>query len=196
VLRTALILGLLGLVGPLAIDMYLPAMPAIAADLAAPETAVQATIMAYFIAFGLGQLFYGPWADQAGRKLPILTGLAIFVVASFGAVFAGSIGTLIAWRALQGLGGAVLMVVPRAIIRDMYTGTKATRLMAMLMLVISISPMLAPLAGSAVLAFSGWRGIFAVVALLGVASLAVTAFLQPETLPGEKRVPVKIGRAS
>ncbi len=189
-LRSALVLGLLGLVGPFAIDMYLPAMPAIAASLAAPETAVQATITAYFIAFGLGQMVYGPWADQAGRKLPILVGLAIFIIASFGATLAGSIETLIAWRALQGLGGAVLMVMPRAIIRDMYTGTQATRLMAMLMMVISISPMLAPLAGSLVMALAGWRGIFAVIGVLGVASLLITVFLQPETLPASARVKV------
>ena len=110
-------------------------MPAIAASYGASETAVQATITAYFIAFGLGQLFYGPWADQAGRKLPIMVGLVLFLIASFGAAFAPTMAALTGWRALQGLGGAVLMVVPRAIIRDQYTGTQATRLMAMLMLV-------------------------------------------------------------
>ena len=187
-LRSALILGLLGLVGPFAIDMYLPAMPAIAASYGASETAVQSTITAYFIAFGLGQLFYGPWADQAGRKLPIMVGLVLFLIASFGAAFAPTMTALIGWRALQGLGGAVLMVVPRAIIRDQYTGTQATRLMAMLMLVISISPMLAPLAGSAVMALADWRAIFMTLAVLAIAALALTAFAQPETLPVKRRV--------
>ena len=189
-LRSALILGLLGLVGPFAIDMYLPAMPAIATSFGAAETAVQATITAYFIAFGLGQLIYGPWADQAGRKLPIMVGLSLFIVASFGAAFAPTIEALTGWRAVQGLGGAVLMVVPRAIIRDQYTGTQATRLMAMLMLVISISPMLAPLAGSAVLALADWRVIFVTLGLLAIAAFALTLLVQPETLPPARRVRV------
>ncbi len=191
-IRSALILGLLGLVGPFAIDMYLPAMPAIATSFNAPETAVQATITAYFIAFGLAQLLYGPWADQVGRKIPIICGLVIFIAASFGAAFAGSMAALIIWRAVQGFGGAVLMVVPRAIIRDMYTGTQATRLMAMLMLVISISPMLAPLAGSVVMALASWRWIFAVLGLLAIAGLLITVFLQPETLPQSARVRVNL----
>lgn len=189
-LRSALILGLLGLVGPFAIDMYLPAMPAIADSFGAAETAVQATITAYFIAFGIGQLVYGPWADQAGRKLPIMVGLTLFLVASFGAAFAPSIAALSGWRALQGLGGAVLMVVPRAIIRDQYTGTQATRLMAMLMLVISVSPMLAPLAGSMVLLLADWRMIFVTLGVLAIAALALTAFAQPETLPADRRQPI------
>tara|TARA_R110002049_G_scaffold10127_6_gene50552 strand:+ start:20315 stop:21505 length:1191 start_codon:yes stop_codon:yes gene_type:complete len=191
-LRSALILGLLGLVGPFAIDMYLPAMPAIAAGFGTSETAVQATITAYFIAFGLAQLIYGPWADQVGRKVPILFGLAIFIIASFGAAFAPTIEALTGWRALQGFGGAVLMVVPRAIIRDMYTGTQATRLMAMLMLVISISPMLAPLAGSIVLALADWRWIFAILGFLAVAALVLTVVAQPETLPKSARVRVNL----
>ncbi|WP_139212428.1 MFS transporter, partial [Jannaschia pohangensis] len=151
-LRLALILGLLSAVGPFAIDMYLPAMPAIAENLGADEAVTQLTLAAYFAAFGLAQLFYGPWSDQVGRKVPLYTGLGIFAVASIGCALAPTISWLIAFRVLQGLGGAVLMVLPRAVIRDQYTGPQATRLMAMVMLVISVSPMLAPLAGSALLA--------------------------------------------
>lgn len=189
-LRSAIVLGTLALIGPFAIDMYLPAMPAIAADLNVSETAAQATITSYFIAFGLAQMVYGPWADQSGRKLPIYVGVGIFLVASAGAAWAGSMTELVAWRFLQGLGGAVLMVLPRAIIRDMYTGAEATRLMALIMLVISISPMLAPLAGSGVLQFAGWRTIFVILFVGSFASLAMTAFLLPETLPVEHRVKV------
>lgn len=186
-MRSAIVLGSLALISPAAIDMYLPAMPAIAADLSVDETAVQATITSYFIAFGLAQLLYGPWADQSGRKLPIYVGVGIFLVASAGAAWAGSISELIAWRFVQGFGGAVLMVLPRAIIRDMYTGAEATRLMALIMLVISISPMLAPLAGSGVLQFGGWRMIFITLFLASFASLAMAAFLLPETLAPEHR---------
>lgn len=190
--RSALVLGTLALVGPFAIDMYLPAMPAIALDLGVRETAVQATITAYFIAFGIAQMVYGPWADQAGRKPPIYVGVGIFLIGSAGAALAGSVDELIAWRFLQGLGGAVLMVLPRAIIRDMHTGAEATKLMALIMLVISISPMLAPLAGSAVIALAGWRVIFATLFAGALISLAMTATMLPETLSAPRRRPVNM----
>ncbi len=190
--RSAAILGLLSAVGPFSIDMYLPAMPAIGHALDADVTGVQMTITAFFIAFGLAQLVYGPWADQAGRKPPLYLGLAIFIAGSFGCLMADGIGTLTAWRFIQGLGAAVVMVVPRAIIRDLHTGHAATRLMALIMLVISVSPMLAPLAGSAVIAVAGWRMIFAVLCLAAVASLLMTGFLLPETLRREDRVPVNL----
>ncbi|WP_375691536.1 multidrug effflux MFS transporter [Pseudooceanicola sp. LIPI14-2-Ac024] len=190
--RLAIILGLLGLVGPFAIDMYLPALPTIAGDLGATEAQIQTTLTAYFITFGIGQLFYGPMADQTGRKAPIVLGLAIFLAGSIGAAFATSAGSLTLWRALQGLGGASLMVVTRAVIRDRYTGPDATRLMAMLMLVISVSPMLAPLAGSLVIALSGWRAVFGTLAVLAAVNLVLAVFLLPETLPRDRRVPVNL----
>ncbi|MCB2116550.1 MAG: multidrug effflux MFS transporter [Rhodobacteraceae bacterium] len=188
--RSAAVLGLLSAVGPFTIDMYLPAMPAIGRDLSADVGAVQMTITAYFIAFGLAQLVYGPWADQAGRRTPVFFGLTLFILASLGCTFAPTMGALVAFRFLQGLGAAVVMVVPRAIIRDLYTGNEATRLMALVMLVISVSPMLAPLAGSGVIAVFGWRAIFAILCLAAVASLLLTRFALPETLPPEHRVPI------
>ncbi|WP_370286364.1 multidrug effflux MFS transporter [Pseudooceanicola nanhaiensis] len=191
-LRLAIILGLLGLVGPFAIDMYLPALPRIAGDLNATEAQIQATLTAYFVTFGLGQLFYGPMADQTGRKVPIVLGLAVFLAGSVGAMAAGDATSLMLWRAFQGLGGAALMVVTRAVIRDRYTGSEATKLMAMLMLVISVSPMLAPLAGSAVIALSGWRMVFGVLAALAAVNLVLALFVMPETLPKERRVPVNL----
>ena len=191
-IRAALILGLLSAVGPFAIDMYLPALPAIEASLATDATAVQYTLIGYFVAFGLAQLVYGPWADQAGRKVPLFAGLGIFVAGSVASALAPSIGTLIAARAVQGVGGAVLMVVPRAVIRDMHTGPQATKLMAMVMLVISVSPMLEPLAGSAVIAGASWRGIFWVLAGVALLSLALTAFALPETLGQERRQRVDV----
>ena len=182
----------MSMVGPFAIDMFLPAMPAIAQDLGASETAVQGTITFYFLAFGLAQLVYGPWADMSGRKPPIYTGLAVFALGSAGAVFAPGIEALIVARMVQGLGGAALMVVPRAIIRDLYTGHEATRVMSLIMLVISVSPMLAPLAGSGVIALAGWRGVFAVLGAVALACLALAAFVQPETLAPERRTPVNL----
>lgn len=187
-LRPALVLGLLSCVGPFAIDMYLPAMPEIAADLGASIQGMQGTITAYFIAFGLAQLIYGPWADQAGRKPPLYAGLAVFVLGSAACVLAPTVEWLMAGRFVQGLGGAALMVVPRAIIRDMYTGPRATALMAAVMLVISVSPMLAPLGGAALMAVAEWRAIFLFLLLAGGASLAVLHFGQAETLaPADRR---------
>lgn len=186
-LRPALVLGLLSCVGPFAIDMYLPAMPDIGRDLNTSVAAMQGTITAYFLAFGVAQLVYGPWADQAGRKTPLYAGLAVFLIGTLMCVLAPSVEWLLAGRFVQGLGGAAVMVVPRAIIRDMATGHEATRLMAAIMLVISVSPMLAPLAGSGVLAVSGWRWIFGVLAIAALLSGLMVRFVLAETLPPDQR---------
>lgn len=190
-LRIALVIGLLGAVGPFAIDMYLPAMPTIAADLGVSAQAVQATLTGYFLAFGLSQLVYGPLSDQMGRKAPMLIGLAIFLAGTLACALASSVEALVAGRFVQGLGAATVMVVPRAVIRDLYTGPEATRLMALVMLVISVSPMLAPLAGSGVMAVAGWRWIFGVLAIAALVSLALTRFALPETLAPADRRPMR-----
>lgn len=186
-LRPALVLGLLSCVGPFAIDMYLPAMPTIAAALATSEAAMQGTITAYFIAFGLAQLVYGPWADQSGRKPPLYAGLAVFLLGTLICAFAPTIEVLSLGRFVQGLGGAAVMVVPRAIIRDMATGHEATRLMAAIMLVISVSPMLAPLAGAGVMAVADWRMIFGVLGVAAFLSVLMIRFGLTETLPIDQR---------
>ncbi|PZQ99815.1 MAG: Bcr/CflA family drug resistance efflux transporter [Cereibacter sphaeroides] len=190
--RPALVLGLLSVVGPFAIDMYLPAMPEIATDLGASVQAMQGTITSYFIAFGLAQLVYGPWADEAGRKKPIYYGVGIFLIGTLICALSRSVEMLMVGRFVQGLGGAAVMVIPRAIIRDMHTGNAATRMMAAIMLVISISPMLAPLAGSGVIAISDWRWIFGILAVAAAASLLLTRFALEETLKPEDRQPVSI----
>ena len=186
-LRPALVLGLLSCVGPFAIDMYLPAMPEIGADLGTSVQAMQGTITAYFIAFGLAQLIYGPWADQAGRKPPLYAGIMVFLIGSVICTFAPTVEWLMVGRAVQGLGGAALMVVPRAIIRDMYTGNRATQLMAAVMLVVSVSPMLAPLAGAGIMAIADWRVIFGALLAAALVSLITLHFGQPETLPPAAR---------
>ena len=189
--RIALVIGLLGAVGPFAIDMYLPALPKVAADLGASPQATQATLSAFFAAFGISQLVYGPLSDQYGRKPPLYVGLVIFLLGTLACALAPTIGTLIAARLVQGIGAATVMVIPRAIIRDLHTGPAATRLMATVMLVISVSPMLAPLAGSGVMAVAGWRAIFGVLAVAAAVSLALTAFALGETLPPARRVPAR-----
>ena len=190
--RAAMILGLLSAVGPFAIDMYLPAMPVIAADLSVEPAAVQGTLIAYFAGFGLAQLIYGPWSDQAGRKLPLYFGLSFFAAASVGCAFAPSVESLTAFRLVQGLGGAVLLVLPRAVIRDLHTGPEAMRLMALVMLVISVSPMIAPLVGSGLMALGPWRMVFWVLAGAAVLSLLITATTLPETLATENRSKINL----
>ena len=193
ILRPALVLGLLSCIGPFAIDMYLPAMPEIGADLGTTIQAMQGTIIAYFIAFGLAQLIYGPWADRSGRKPPLYAGIVVFMLGSVACTVAPAVEWLLVGRAIQGLGGAALMVVPRAIIRDNYTGPQATRLMAAVMMVISVSPMLAPLVGSGLMAVFDWRAIFAALVVAACASLAILTLYQPETLHEADRQPFNLG---
>ena len=189
--RMALLLGLLSAVGPFAIDMYLPALPEVASDLKTTEARAALTLTSYFIAFGIAQMVYGPMADAVGRKPPLVIGVAIFLLASVAASLAPSIQWLIAARAVQGFGAATLMAVPRAVIRDMASGPAATRMMAAIMIVISVSPMLAPLTGSIVMAWGGWREIFAVLAVAALLSLSLILFVLPETLAPEHRRPVR-----
>ena len=175
------ILGLLSAIGPFAIDMYLPALPQIGASLDAPVGAVQASLTAFFIALGVGQPLFGSLSDMWGRKKPLYLGLAIFIVASIGCALAQDIHTLVTLRFVQGLGAAAGMVVPRAVVRDLHTGHEAARMMSLLMLVFSVSPILAPLAGSGVIAIGGWRLVFWVVTLAAVLGLAAMVRGLPET---------------
>ncbi|KGJ03107.1 MFS transporter, DHA1 family, bicyclomycin/chloramphenicol resistance protein [Paracoccus halophilus] len=190
--RMALLLGLLSAVGPFAIDMYLPALPQVATDLRTTEAMAALTLTSYFVAFGIAQMFYGPMADAVGRKIPLLIGVAIFLAATVAASMAPSIQWLIAARAVQGFGAATLMVVPRAVIRDLATGPDAARMMAAIMIVISVSPMLAPLTGSAVMTMGGWREIFFVLAGAGLVSLLLIVFCLPETLGARHRHPIRL----
>ncbi|TAJ61204.1 MAG: Bcr/CflA family efflux MFS transporter [Variovorax sp.] len=191
----ALLLGLLSAIGPFAIDMYLPALPAIGQSLRADIGAVQMSLTAFFISLGAGQLLYGPVSDMVGRKPPLYAGLAVFAIASVGCALATDIQTLIALRFIQGLGAAAGMAIPRAVVRDLHTGTDAARLMSLLMLVFSISPILAPLVGSGVIAVTGWRGVFWAVTIAAVAGLAMMATLLAETRPASERVESSIGSA-
>jgi len=191
--KMALVLGLMALIGPFAIDMYLPALPTIAADLATDPSVVQLTLTVYFLAFGVSQIVYGPISDMVGRKPPIYFGLGLFAVTSIGCAMAPTIEALVALRFLQGLGAAAVMSIPRAIIRDRYTGPRATRLMSTVMLVISVSPMLAPLAGSFVIDAFGWRTVFLAVTVGTGLSLLLNLFVLPETLAPGNRVPVDFG---
>lgn len=191
--RMAIVLGLLSAVGPFAIDMYLPALPTIAADLQASTAATQMTLMAFFISFGILQLAYGPISDMVGRKAPLYFGLVVFMLGSLGCATARDIDALIIFRIVQGIGASAVMVIPRAIIRDLHTGAEAARLMSLVMLVFSVSPILAPLAGSGLIVLFGWRAVFFAVSLATILSLALTIFFLPETRPPAERVRASFG---
>ncbi|QKD03206.1 multidrug effflux MFS transporter [Mesorhizobium loti] len=194
-LRIAVVLGLLSAIGPFAIDMYLPALPSIGADLHAGTAAVQMSLLIFFLSMGFGQIVVGPISDMVGRKLPLYGGLALFMVGGIGSAMAPTIEWLIAFRFLQGLGASAGMAVPRAIVRDLHTGNEAAKLMSLLMLVFSVSPILAPLTGSQIIEAFGWRAVFWTVT--GAAALAtiLLATSLKETRPAEERVGSSFGTA-
>jgi DHA1 family bicyclomycin/chloramphenicol resistance-like MFS transporter len=167
--------------------MYLPALPAIGRALGADVHQVQFSLMAFFLSFAVSQVIYGPASDMFGRKPPLYVGIALFVAGSVGCALAPDIGTLIAFRFVQGLGGGAPNVITRAVVRDLHTGAEATRLMSLLMLVFSVSPILAPLVGSLIIAAAGWQAIFWTVATIGVIGLALVGFTLEETRPPAQR---------
>ena len=193
--KLALVLGLASSIGPFAIDMYLPALPAIGTSLGATVGEVQWSLTAFFLSLGAAQLLYGPVSDMWGRKLPMYFGMGIFTIASIGCAVATNIETLVVMRFFQGLGAAAGMVIPRAVVRDLHTGPEAARLMALLMLVFSVSPILAPLVGSGVIAVAGWRGVFWAVTLAAVLGLALFYTQLEETRPPEQRLDSSLGSA-
>lgn len=188
--RVALVVGPLAALGPFAIDMYLPALPHVAADMGASVAVTQGTLTAFFLSFGICQIAYGPLSDRFGRKPPLYVGIAIFLLGAIGCILATSIDMLIAARLVQGIGASAVMVIPRAIVRDLHSGPEATRLMALVMLVISVAPMTAPLIGSLVMPIGGWRAIFGLMAIIAIGCLLLTALVLDETLPREARVAV------
>jgi DHA1 family bicyclomycin/chloramphenicol resistance-like MFS transporter len=187
--RNAIVLGLITAVGPFAIDMYLPALPAISADLAASTAATQGSLMAFFLAVAVCQIVYGPVSDSYGRKAPLYFGLGLYVVGAIVCSLAPTIGWLIVARFIQGIGACAGMTIPRAVVRDLHTGHEAARLMALIMLVFSVSPILAPVFGSFVAEYAGWRDIFWAIAAIGVLGLLMAIFLLRETRPPAERIP-------
>ena len=194
-LRTAVVLGLLSAIGPFAIDMYLPALPTIGADLGASTAAVQMSLLVFFLSMGFAQIVVGPLSDMFGRKAPLYAGLVVFVIGGVGAALSPTIEWLIAFRFLQGLGASAGMVVPRAIVRDLHTGTEAARLMSLLMLVFSVSPILAPLSGSLVIESFGWRAVFWAVTGAALIAIVLLATSLAETRPVAHRVGSSLGSA-
>ncbi|WP_371686134.1 multidrug effflux MFS transporter [Micromonospora sp. 15K316] len=186
-LRLVLVLGSLTAIGPLTIDMYLPALPEIAADLHTTSAAVQLTLTGTLAGLAVGQLLIGPLSDAVGRRVPLLAGVALHIVASVLCVLAPSIAVVGVLRVLQGLGVAAASVVAMAVVRDLFDGAAFARLFSRLMLVVGVAPVLAPTLGSGLLRWSDWRGVFIALAAFGIILITVAAFGLPETLPPAAR---------
>lgn len=185
--RLFLIVGGLSIFGPLCIDMYLPALPAISANLHASASAAQTTLTACLVGISAGQLLIGPVSDRLGRRRPLLAGLGLFVVSSVACAMSSDIYLLAAFRLLEGLGGAAGIVISRSIVRDLHSGVALVRFFSTLMLVTGLGPVLAPQIGGAVLSFMSWRGVFGLLAAMGLVLLVVAWWRVPETLPPVRR---------
>ncbi|WP_206787251.1 multidrug effflux MFS transporter [Amycolatopsis sp. MtRt-6] len=191
-LKFVLVLGGLTAFGPLSIDMYLPALPRMAADLHAPDNTVQLTLSAFIVGLALGQLVLGPLSDALGRRGPLLAGLVLYVVGSVLCAVSPDAWLLVAARFVQSLGAAAGIVIARATVRDLFEGTAMTKFFSTLMLVSGLAPILAPLIGGQLLNWTSWRGVFVVLTAFGALLLAVVAFFLPE--PSPARSPLRLGR--
>ncbi|MFC0225433.1 Bcr/CflA family multidrug efflux MFS transporter [Serratia aquatilis] len=181
------ILGLLSMLMPLAIDMYLPSMPIIAKEFGVESGRVQMTLSAYMLGFAVGQLFYGPMSDSIGRKPVILWGTLIFAIAGGACAMAQSVEQLINLRFLHGLAAAAASVVINALMRDMFTKDEFSRMMSFVILVMTIAPLLAPMIGGALLLWFTWHAIFWTMAAAALFGSVLVAFFIKETLPKERR---------
>ncbi|MCT2543837.1 MULTISPECIES: multidrug effflux MFS transporter [Streptomyces] len=194
-LLVTLVLGGLTALPPLSMDMYLPALPAVTESLHAPAATIQLTLTACLTGMALGQVVVGPMSDRWGRRRPLLLGMMIYVVATALCVFAPTTGLLIGFRLLQGLAGAAGIVIARAVVRDMYDGVEMARFFSTLMLISGVAPIVAPLIGGQVLRFTDWRGIFAVLTVVGVGLTLVVWKWLHETLPPQDRHTGGVGDA-
>lgn len=187
-----LLMGLLTALGPLAIDMYLPAFSAIASDLGSSHGDVERTLASYLFGLAMAQLFYGPVADRYGRKKPLLLGLSIFIIASLGSANATDIDHLALWRIAQAFGGAAGIVIPRAVIRDNFDTRDASKALSLLLLIMGVTPILAPILGGQVLLFASWRWIFHIMTLAASVLLVCSAWTMRETLNPDHVIPLGV----
>lgn len=176
-----IILGLLSAIGPFSIDMYLPGFPAIAQDLNTSVAHVTLSLSSFFIGISLGQFLYGPLLDRFGRKKPLYFGLSIYLLASVGCTFANSADALIVLRLLQAIGSCSGLVASRAMVRDLFAVQDNAKIFSLLMLVVGVSPIIAPTLGGYVTATIGWRYIFVILAFLSILILAAVHFALPES---------------
>ena len=190
--RMIAVLGALVALGPLTIDMYLPALPKIADDLSVSSSVAQLTLTGTLAGLALGQLIVGPLSDSLGRRRPMMAGIVLHMVASVLCLFAPNIAVLGVARGLQGVGAAAAMVVAIAVVGDLYADSVAATVMSRLMLVLGVAPVIAPSLGAAVLLTASWHWVFAVLVVLAGGLLLLAVLALPETLPTSHRRPLKV----
>lgn len=194
--KLVFILGLITLIGPLCIDMYLPSFLNIASNLQTSNSNVQLTVTTYLIGLAIGQPLYGPLIDRFGKKPLLIIGITIFIIASIGCALAQNITQLIIFRLFQSLGTCAAMVVPRAIIRDIFNAKDTTRILSYLIMVMGLGPIFAPVLGSFILnAFDNWRAIFWTLALTGILSIFIATNHIPNSKKADKRQKLKFALA-
>ncbi|MDH6197530.1 DHA1 family bicyclomycin/chloramphenicol resistance-like MFS transporter [Mycobacterium frederiksbergense] len=192
-IRMILVLGALIALGPLTIDMYLPALPRIADELSVSSSVSQLTLTGTLAGLALGQLIVGPLSDSLGRRRPLMAGIVVHMASSVLCVLAPNIAVLGVARGLQGMGAAAASVVAIAVVGDLFTGTVAATVMSRLMLVLGVAPVLAPSLGAAVLLHGSWHWVFVALVVLAGGLLALAALALPETLPVSHRRPLRVG---
>ncbi|MFE4239265.1 multidrug effflux MFS transporter [Peribacillus butanolivorans] len=186
-LLMALMLGSFAAIGPLSLDMYLPGLPTLAEDLKSSTSLAQLSLTACLLGLALGQIYLGPLSDAKGRRVPLIISLSIYCVSSLLCAFAPTIELLLLLRFIQGIAGAGGIVISRAIVRDLFSGTDLTKFFSMLMLVNGAAPILAPVFGGQLLQFTSWRGVFIVICALSVLMVAAAFFGVKETLSPNHR---------
>ncbi|MGM0862055.1 Bcr/CflA family efflux MFS transporter [Bacillus atrophaeus] len=194
-LALAFLLGMLAILGPLNIDMYLPSFPEIADDLSARASLVQLSLTACLIGLTIGQIIVGPVSDAKGRRKPLLICIFLFALSSLFCALSPNITTLVIARFLQGFTASAGLVLSRAIVRDVFTGRELSKFFSLLMVITAVAPMVAPMTGGAILLlpFATWHTIFHFLTLIGFILVLIIALRLKETLPPEKRIPSSIG---
>ena len=187
------LLGALSVIGPFAVDMYLPVFPQIAHDMSVPNAAIALTLSSYFIGLASGQLFYGPLLDRFGRKKTLLAGLSIYILASIACAIAPSIQSLIIFRFIQAIGACAAGVASLAIVHDFFPIEEAAKILSRLILFVAVSPLLAPTIGGMVALTLGWRAVFLILAAIVVAIFALISTQLPESHKPDAGISLKLG---
>ncbi|MGN9168980.1 multidrug effflux MFS transporter [Paenibacillus polymyxa] len=184
----ALLLAIFSALGPFTVDMYLASLPQISVFFGTSATAVQASLTTSLLGLGLGQLIMGPLSDIYGRRQPLLISMILYILSSIGCAFAPSIGWFISLRFIQGVAASAGLVISRAIVRDRFSGIEMTKFISLLTMISNVAPLISPTAGSTVMSYSSWSGVFIFLGVLGIGLTGITIWGLKESLPVQQRI--------